>query len=188
MARLVYSAITSLDGYVADESGRFDWAEPDETVHSFITDLTRSAGTHLYGRRTYEVMTAWETMDTDPGMPEYIRDFARVWKAADKIVYSRTLEAAPTARTRIERRFDPTEVQKLASVSEGDILIGGPTLAAAAIAAGIVDEYQVFVTPVVVGGGLRFLPDHVRMDLALMDERRFANGMVFLRYEAKPRR
>jgi dihydrofolate reductase len=184
MARLIYPAIASLDGYVADESGRFDWAEPDEAVHAFVNDLERSAGTYLYGRRMYEVMVAWETLDSDFEQPPYIQDFARIWQAADKIVYSRTLTAVSAARTRIEREFDPEVVRRMKANLESDIIIGGPTLASDAIEAGLVDEYHLFVAPVAVGGGLRFLPDHIRLDLVLLDERRFANGMVYLRYGA----
>ncbi len=184
MARLSYLAITSLDGYVADESGRFDWAEPDEAVHIFVNDLVRSAGTYLCGRRMYEVMAVWETLDSDLEQPPYIRDFARIWQAADKIVYSRTLTAVATARTRIEREFDPEVVRRMKANLESDIMIGGPTLASEAIEAGLVDEYHLFVAPVAVGGGLRFLPDHIRLDLVLLDERRFASGMVYLHYGA----
>lgn len=182
MARLVYSAIASLDGYVADEDGRFDWAEPDEEVHVFANELERSAGTYLYGRRMYEVMAVWETLDSDLELPAYIREFARIWKSVDKVVYSRTLGSPSTAKTRIEREFDPEVVRRMKLDAERDIVIGGPTLASAAIEAGLVDEYDLFVAPVVVGGGLRFLPEHVRIDLELRDERRFTNGMVFLRY------
>lgn len=184
MARLIYSAIASLDGYVADESGHFDWAEPDEAVHVFVNDLERSVGTCLYGRRMYEVMAAWETLDSDLGQPPYIRDFARIWQAADKIVYSTTLPAVSTARTRIAREFDPEAVRLMKANLESDIIIGGPTLAADAIRAGLVDEYHLFVAPVAVGGGLRFLPGHIRLDLVLLDERRFVNGMVYLRHGA----
>ncbi|MBU2601521.1 MAG: dihydrofolate reductase family protein [Actinobacteria bacterium] len=184
MARLIYSAIASLDGYIADESGHFDWAEPDEAVHVFVNDLERSASTYLYGRRMYEVMVAWETLDSDLEQPAYIGDFARIWQAADKIVYSKTLEAASTARTRIDREVDPEAVRWMKANFESDIIIGGPTLAANAIEAGLVDEYHLFVAPAVVGGGLRFLPGHVRLDLVLLDERRFANGIIYLRYGA----
>jgi len=185
MARLIYGAITSLDGYVADEAGRFEWAEPDETVHRFIGDLEQSVGAYLYGRRMYDVMAAWETLGDDPAHPAYIRDFARTWRAADKVVYSTTLKEPFTARTRIERAFDADAVRRMKAESTSDISIGGPTLAAHAIAAGLVDEYQVFVAPVVLGNGLRFLPDRSRIDLTLLDERRFPNGMVFIRYVAE---
>jgi dihydrofolate reductase len=182
MAKLIYSAITSLDGYVADEEGNFDWAAPDEEVHSFLNDLERPIGTYLYGRRMYEVMRAWETMDTGPGQPTVVQDFAKIWQAADKIVYSRTLETAPGARTRIERDFDPEAVRQLKASAGRDLTVGGPNLAAQAIKAGLVDEYELFVTPVVVGGGKRSLPDGIRLKLELMDERRFGNGVVHLHY------
>ncbi|MDO8848262.1 MAG: dihydrofolate reductase family protein [Coriobacteriia bacterium] len=185
MARLICSALASLDGYVADESGRFDWAMPDESVHTFVNDLERSAGTHLYGRRMYEVMAAWETLGSSPEDPPYIRDFAAIWRAADKIVYSKTLETVSTARTRIERDFDPEAVRRMKQDRSSDILVGGPTLAAEAISAGLVDEYHLFVFPVAVGGGLPFLPGHVRLDLTLLDERRFSDGVVYLRYASR---
>ncbi len=182
MGKLVYSAIMSLDGFVADESGGFEWAEPDEEVHAFINDLERGAGTYLFGRRMYELMAVWETLGTDPSEPAPVREFGALWRAAEKVVYSTTLEAAPTERTRIARTFDPEEVRRMKAESDLDLSIGGPTLAACAIEAGLVDEYQLYVVPVVVGGGLRFLGEHVRLDLALLDERRFANGTVHLRY------
>jgi dihydrofolate reductase len=182
MAKLIYSAITSLDGYVADEEGKFDWAAPDEEVHSFVNDLERPVGTYLYGRRMYEVMRAWETMDTGPDQPPAVQDFAKIWQAADKIVYSRTLKTASSARTRIERAFDPEAVRQLKASARRDLTVGGPDLAAQAIKAGLVDEYQLFVTPVVVGGGKRSLPDGIRLKLELMDERRFGNGVVHLHY------
>ncbi len=186
MAKLLYATISSLDGYVADENGKFDWAEPDEEVHAFVNDLERSAGTHLYGRRLYEVLLAWETMDERPDQPQVILDFAEIWQAADKIVYSRTLEAVSSARTRIEREFDPEAVRKLKATSEHDLLIGGPELAAHAVRAGLVDEYHLFLAPVLVGGGKRALPDGVRVDLELLDERRFASGFIYLRYGTRP--
>jgi len=186
MAKLLYATISSLDGYVADENGKFDWAEPDEEVHAFVNDLERSAGTHLYGRRLYEVLLAWETMDERPDQPQVILDFAEIWQAADKIVYSRTLEAVSSARTRIEREFDPEAVRKLKATSEHDLLIGGPELAAHAVRAGLVDEYHLFLAPVLVGGGKRALPDGVRVDLELLDERRFASGFIYPRYGTRP--
>lgn len=184
MGRLIYSAMTSLDGYVADAGGRFDWAEPDETAHTFINDLERSVGTHLFGRKMYEVMAVWEGMDADPDLPPYIRDFARLWQAADKVVYSTTLAETATARTRIERAFDAEAIRRMKASSASDISIGGPTLAAQAIQAGLVDEYHLFIAPVIVGGGLRWLPEGVRVDLTTLDERRFASGMVYVRYGA----
>jgi dihydrofolate reductase len=188
MGKLIYSAIMSLDGYVADEEGNFDWGEPDEEVHTFVNDLERRIGTHLYGRRLYEVMVYWETAHTRAGQPPYIQDFAEIWQAADKIVYSRTLEAVSSARTRIERDLDPEAVRQLKASAERDILVGGPELAAQAIRAGLVDEHHLFVAPVVVGGGKQFLPDNVRLVLELLDERRFGNGMVHLRYGPAPAR
>jgi dihydrofolate reductase len=185
MGSLIYSAITSLDGYIADEHGKFDWGEPDEEVHAFVNDLERSVGIHLYGRRLYEVMTAWETLNTE-NQPAHIRDFAEIWQAAEKIVYSRSLESVSTARTRIEREFDPEAVRDLKATADTDLLVGGPDLAAHAFKAGLVDECQPFVAPMIVGGGKRFLPDHLRQELELADERRFANGMVHLRYRLLP--
>lgn len=182
MAELIYSAITSLDGYVADAEGSFAWAMPDEEVHAFVNDLERPVGTYLYGRRMYEVMAAWETMPTDAGQPPVVRDFAGIWRAADKIVYSTTLDAVSSARTRLVRDFDPDAVRRMKAGAQRDLTVGGPGLAASAIAAGLVDEYQVFIAPVVVGGGTRFLPDGVRLALDLVDERRFGNGMAYLRY------
>jgi dihydrofolate reductase len=185
MAELIYSAIMSLDGYVADEEGNFDWAEPDDEVHAFVNDLERPIGTNLYGRRMYEVMAYWETAHTVPDQPPEILDYAEIWRAADKVVYSATLETVSIARTRIEREFDPDAVRRMKATAERDISIGGPTLAAQAIAAGLVDELHLFVAPVVVGGGTRSLPDGVRWDLDLADERRFRNGVVYLRYRTR---
>ena len=182
MARLVYSAIASLDGYVEDEDGNFDWATPDGEVHAFVNDLHRPLGTYLYGRRMYETMDGWET---DPSIAErspLIRDFAALWQAADKIVYSRTLEAAPTARTWIERNFDPEAVRQMKASAGQDMLVGGPNLAAQAFGAGLVDECHLFVAPILVGGGKRSLPSDVRLELELLDERRFGGGTVYLRY------
>ncbi|HLJ81833.1 MAG TPA: dihydrofolate reductase family protein [Ktedonobacterales bacterium] len=185
MAKLIYSAITSLDGYVADENGNFDWATPDEEVHTFVNNLERPVGTCLYGRRMYEVMVAWETIPSLADQPPYTRDFAAIWQAADKIVYSKTLETASSARTRIERDFDPEAVKQLRARAERDLSIGGPDIAAQAIKAALVDEIRLFVTPVVVGGGNPSLPDHVRLALELLEERRFGNGVVYLRYRTK---
>jgi dihydrofolate reductase len=177
MGRLIYSAIASLDGYVADEHGRWDWSEPDEEVHAFVNDLMRPAGTHLYGRRMYEVLAAWETMeDPDP----VIRDYAQLWRAADKVVYSRALQDVSSARTRIEREFEPEAVRRMKA--EQDLLVGGPQLAAQAIEAGLVDECHLFLSPVVVGGGKQAFPDGMRVRLELVGERRFGNGVVHLHY------
>ena len=184
MAGLIYSAITSLDGYVADEDGKFDWAAPDEEVHSFVNDLERPIGTYLYGRRMYDVLVAWETMDTGE-QPPVMRDYAEIWRAADKIVYSGTLETVSSARTRIERDFNPEAVRQLKARADRDISVGGPELAAQAFKTGLVDECQLFITPIIVGGGKRSLPDDVRLKLELRDERRFGNGMVYLRYRTR---
>ncbi|HYV01117.1 MAG TPA: dihydrofolate reductase family protein, partial [Actinomycetota bacterium] len=175
MAKLIYSAITSLDGYVADANGNFDWAVPDEEVHTFVNDLERQVGTYLYGRRMYEVMVYWETETSIPDQPRFVRDFGEIWRAADKIVYSRTLETVSSARTRIERDFDPGAVGRMKASAGRDLSVGGPELAAQAIRAGLVDEFHLFLTPIVVGGGTRSLPDDVRVELELLDERRFGN-------------
>ncbi len=182
MAKLIYSAITSLDGYVADEDGNFDWAEPDEEVHRFVNDLERPVGTYLYGRRMYEVMVFWETAHTLPDQPPFVKDFADIWQAADKIVYSKTLETVSSARTRLERDFDPAAVRELKASAVRDITVGGPELAAQAIEAGLVDELHLFLTPIVVGGGKPSLPANVRVKLELLDERRFGNGVVYVHY------
>jgi dihydrofolate reductase len=182
MARLIYSGITSLDGYVADRDGNFDWSMPDEEVHTFVNELERPIGTYLYGRRLYEVMRPWETLPAAEDQPGFVLDYAGIWRAADKIVYSRTLEGVSTARTRIERDFDPEPVRQMKAAAERDISVGGPTLAAEAIRAGLVDELHQTLSPIVVGDGKRFFPDDVRVMLELMDERRFANGVVHLHY------
>src|SRR3989440_2939918 len=181
MAKLIYAAIVSLDGYVEDEDGKFDWAAPDDEVHSFINDLERPIGTYLYGRRMYEVMVFWETAHTLADQPPFVQEFAELWQAADKIVYSKTLEDVSSARTRIERDFDPEAVRQLKATAGRDLTVGGPDLAAQALRAGLVDECHLFVVPVVVGGGKRSFPDNVRLELELLDERRFASGMVHLR-------
>jgi dihydrofolate reductase len=181
MGRLVYSAIASLDGYVADEGGRFDWSAPDAEVHAVVNDLERAAGTYLYGRRMYEVLVAWETMETEGASP-VIQDFARVWRAAEKVVYSTTLTEVASARTRIEPSFDPDAIRALKASSDRDVTVGGPTLAAEALRAGLVDELHLFLSPVLVGGGTPALPDGLRLDLTLLGERRFANGVVQLHY------
>ena len=185
MATVIYSAIASLDGYIEDTKGSFDWAEPDEEVHTFVNDLERPVGTYLYGRRMYEMMVYWETAHTLPDQRPFSRDFAAIWQSADKIVYSTTLETMSSARTRIERDFDPELIRQLKSTAERDITVGGPDLAAQAIAAGLVDEYHLFLTPIIVGGGKALLPDNVRVELELIDERRFGSGVVFLRYRTR---
>jgi dihydrofolate reductase len=182
MAKLIYSAITSLDGYTADENGDFDWAAPDEEVHAFVNDLERPVGTYLYGRRMYETMVFWETAHTLPDQSPVFQDFAQIWQAADKMVYSTTLEKASSTRTRIERDFDPDAVRALKAEAVRALTIGGPGLAAEAIRARLVDEYQLFVTPILVGGGTHALPDGVRVKLELLDEHRFGNGTVYLHY------
>lgn len=186
IARLIYSAITSLDGYVADADGNFDWAMPDEDVHTVVNDLERGIGTHLYGRRMYEVMVAWETDDMLEGQPSVIREYAGIWRAADKVVYSTTLEAPSSARTRIERTFDPDAVREMKAAGR-DLSVGGPHLAARALASGLVDEIHLFVSPVVVGGGTRALREGVCLPLHLLGERRFGNGVVHLHYGAAER-
>ena len=185
MAKLIYSAITSLDGYVADEYGNFDWAAPDEEVHTFVNDLERPVGTYLYGRRMYEVMVYWETAHTIADQPDFVQDFAEIWQAADKIVYSKTLETVSSARTRIERDFDPDPVRQLKARARSDISVGGPDLAAQGIKAGLVDEWHLFVAPVVVGAGTQAFPNDVRVKLDLLDERRFGNGTVHLHYRTR---
>ena len=184
MAKLTYLMLASLDGYVADEQGGFDWAEPDEEVHTLVNELDRPVGTHLYGRRMYEVLVAWETLSLDD-QPSFIRDFAEIWRSADKVVYSSMLETVSSARTRIERTFDPEAVRQMKSSSERDLSIGGPHLAAEAFRAGLIDETFLFLAPIVVGGGNPALPRDVRVDLELVDERRFDNGFVFLRHDVK---
>jgi dihydrofolate reductase len=184
MAKLIYSAIASLDGYVADEAGSFDWAAPDEDVHRFVNDLERPVGTYLYGRRMYETMVFWETVGA-ADQPPFVQDYAEIWQAADKIVYSRKLESVSSARTRIERDFDPDAVRQLKRTAERDLTVGGPELAAHALAAGLVDDLHLFLAPVVVGGGTRALPDGLRVDLELLDERRFGSGFVYLRYSLR---
>jgi dihydrofolate reductase len=188
MARLIYSAITSLDGYVADEQGIFDWAEPDEEVHRLVNDVEREVGTYLYGRRMYEVLSAWDRPELAEGQPEVIQDYSRLWRAADKVVYSTTLDEVWTPRTRLERRFDPDAVRQLTQQADRDLSVGGPELAAHAIRAGLVDDYHVFLNPVVVGGGQPWLPHGVRVDLELLDQRRFRSGVTHLHYRTRPRR
>jgi dihydrofolate reductase len=182
MARLIYSALMSLDGFTEDASGRFDWAKPDEEVHAFVNDLVRPLGTHLYGRRMYEVMTAWETMHENPSYPPYILDFAALWQAADKIVFSTTLQEVCSARTRIERVFDPEAIRQMKKDAQRDLSVSGPHLAAQAFRAGLVDECHLIVAPVVVGAGKRALPADLRRELELLAVRRFAGGLVYLHY------
>ena len=184
MAKLLYVMNASLDGYIADEDGKFDWGAPDEEYYAFINDLVRPVGTYLYGRQLYELMAVWETDPAAAAQSPGTREFAQIWQAADKVVYSRTLAAA-TTRTRIERDFDPEGVRHLKAAAERDLTVGGPTLGAQAITAGLVDEVHLLVWPVVVGGGKPFLPNRVRLQLELVDERRFGSGVVYLRYRTQ---
>jgi dihydrofolate reductase len=183
MGILICTGITSLDGYVADAAGNFDWSEPSDEVHTFVNDLERSVSTYLYGRRLYEVMLAWESMHQgDDDQPAVMRDYTAIWQAADKIVYSSTLSGPSSKRTRVERTFDPEAVRTLKATTTGTLSVGGPTLAAHAFAAGLVDEVQMFASPIVVGGGTRFLPDGLNLSLQLKDEYAFRNGVVYLGY------
>ena len=190
MAKMIYAALTSLDGFIEDENGRFDWAVPDEEVHTFINDLMRPVGAYLYGRRLYEVMMGWETdpalADREAGAQHHhspiMRDFAQIWQAADKVVYSKTLQTVSTARTRIEREFDPESIGQMKVAAASDLIIGGPKLAAEAFKVGLVDECHLILAPIAVGAGKKSLPDNLRLKLELLDERRFGNGMVYLRY------
>jgi len=188
MAKLIYGAITSVDGYVNDSEGRFDWAAPDAEVHAFVNDLERDIGTYLCGRRLYETMVYWETAPTDDtGDPDddVGHDYARIWQAADKVVYSRTLEAVASERTTLERDFEAAAVARFVAAADRDVSIGGATLAAEALRAGIVDELRLLTVPAVVGGGTRTLPDGIRLDLELLDERRFAGGATYARYAVR---
>ena len=179
-AMLVYSTLASLDGYIEDADGKFGWAAPDPEVHAFFNEVERPIGTHLYGRRMYETMAAWETIDDER---PFMRDYAELWRAAEKVVYSRSLEAVSSARTRLEREFDPEAVRRLKESSQ--VSVGGAELAAEAIRAGLVDEYHLFLVPTVVGAGKRALPEGVRLELELLDERRFGSGVVYLRYRQR---
>jgi dihydrofolate reductase len=183
MAKLVYSAISSLDGFMADKTGNFDWAEPDEEVHTFINHLERQFGTYLYGRRMYEIMAVWENIQSHD-QPPFITEFAEIWRAADKVVYSTTLESISTARTRLERDFDPEAVRLMMASAALDISVSGPNLAAHAFRAGLIDECLLFVVPIIVGDGLSAFPGDIRLEFLLQDERRFTNGMVYLCYRS----
>jgi dihydrofolate reductase len=187
MAKLIYSAIASLDGYITDQDGEFDWSAPDEEVHAFVNDLERSVGTHLLGRRMYEVLAVWDTLPVAaPGAePTVSEDFAALWQAADKVVYSRRLDAVSAPRTRLERDLVADDVRKLVAEADRDVSVGGPKLAATAFAAGLVDEVHLFLNPIMVGGGKRALPDRVRLELDLIDERRFTSGVVYLGYRVR---
>jgi dihydrofolate reductase len=183
-AKLTYVAIASLDGYIEDAEGKFDWAEPSEEVHAFVNDLVRPVGTHLYGRRMYETMVYWERPPDLSAEPPVVQEFAEIWQRADKVVYSKTLQSADSARTRIEHAFDPEAVRQLKAAASADLSIAGPELAAHAIRAGLVDHFHMFLVPVIVGGGKRALPDS-HVDVELVNERRFANGTVYLHYRTR---
>lgn len=185
MAQLTYSAIASLDGYIEDQNGNFEWAMPDEEVHQFINNLERTNGTYLLGRRMYEIMQVWETDPDLAADSPLTQDFAQIWQAADKIVYSKTLTTVATRQTRIERDFDPEAIRRLKATRAQDLSIGGPELAAHAFRAGLIDECHLFLIPILVGGGKSALPDEVRIELELVDERRFGNGTVYLRYRTR---
>ena len=182
MAKLIYSTQSSLDGYINDDQGKFDWAAPDEEVHTFFNELERPVGTYLYGRRMYEVMRYWQDPDKQEVPADHIRDYTEIWQGADKVVYSRTLDSAPTPRTRIESEFDPTAVREMKDSADADLSVGGPHLAAEALRAGLVDELHQVLYPVIVGGGTAWLPGGLRLNLELLDERRFAGGAVHLHY------
>ena len=184
MAKLIYSAITSLDGFIEDADGKFGWAAPDEEVHAFVNVLERPVGTYLFGRRMYETMVFWESPPNLAEQSPVVREFAGIWQAAEKVVYSRTLPAVASARTRIEREFDPEAIRRLKATAGRDLTVGGAELAGEAISAGLVDEYQLIVVPVLVGAGKRALPDGIRQELELLDVRRFGNGTVYLRYRS----
>jgi dihydrofolate reductase len=192
MAKLIYIANASLDGFTEDEAGKFDWSVPSREVLASISDLERPIGTHLYGRRMYETMAVWETAHTAAGQPAFMpglekfeREFAQIWRAANKIVYSTSIEAVSSARTRIERACDPEAVRRMKARAERDLTVGGPTLAAHLIRAGLVDEYHLYVHPIVLGGGKKWLPNDVRIALELLDEQRFGNGVVHVHYRAR---
>jgi dihydrofolate reductase len=182
MAKLIYAAISSLDGYVADSEGNFDWSMPSEEVHRFVNNLERRIGTYLYGRRMYEVMRYWETASTGNGEPSAGQEFAKMWQATDKIIYSRSLENVSTARTKLEREFDPAAIRRMKADASRDIAVSGPTLAGQALKLGLVDECHLFLSPIVVGGGTPALPDNVRIQLELLDQRHFGNGVVHVHY------
>jgi dihydrofolate reductase len=188
MTQLIYSAITSLDGYIEDSNGKFDWAQPDEEVHTFINDLERTAGTYLFGRRMYETMMVWETDPSLASDSPITRDFAEIWREADKIVYSKTLKAISTSKTRIEQAFDPEAIRRMKVATEHEIIIGGPNLAAQAFRSGLIDECHLFIIPIMVGSGKKSLPDNIHLELELLDEHRFRSGVVFLRYQTRQRR
>lgn len=186
MPKLVYTVIASLDGYTVDADGKFDWSMPSAEVHAHVNAAERSIGTYLYGRRLYETMAYWQTAGNDPADPAEVRDYGELWRAADKVVYSATLDAVSTPRTRLERSFDPAAVRELKDAVDGDVSIGGATLAASALRAGLVDECRIYVVPVIVGGGTPWLPGGLRLRLRLLDDHRFGNGVVHLGYAVGP--
>ena len=185
MAKLIYFTPTSLDGYIADEAGDYDWAAPDEEAFAFINDVMRPIGTYLYGRKMYQTMAVWDTPEVIPDRTPAMLDFARMWQGADKIVYSKSLETVSTPKTRLKREFDPQLVRDLKAQLPHDLSVGGPALAAHAIRAGLVDEYHLLVVPTMLGGGKRILPSNVCVRLDLLDERRLTNGVVYLRYHTQ---
>ena len=185
MSKLIYFMPTSLDGFIAGETDSMDWSAPDEEVSAFINDRHRPIGTYLYGRKNYETMTIWETPDVIPGRTPAMMDFARIWQAADKIVYSKSLETVSTPKTRLEREFEPQTVRDLKAQLPHDISVAGPNLAAQAIRTGLVDEYHLLVIPIMLGGGKRVLPSNVGVKLDLLDERRFGEGWIYLRYRTR---
>jgi dihydrofolate reductase len=185
MAKLLYITPASLDGYITDD-GNYDWSAPDEEVHALFNDLLRPIGMYLYGRKTYQTMAVWETPDVIPGLTPVMMEFARIWQKADKVVYSKSLDTVSTPKTRLERDFDAQSVRELKAQVSPDVSVGGPTLAAQAIATGLVDEYHLVVAPIMLGGGKPILPGNLCVKLDLLDERRFANGMVYLRYRTRP--
>ena len=186
MAALLYTVIASLDGYTVDAEGRFDWATPPADVHAHVNEAERPIGTYLYGRRMYETMAAWQTLGTEPDAVPEVRDYGEIWRAADKVVYSSSLDDVSTPRTRLERSFDPATVASMKDAADADLSVGGATLGATALRAGLVDECGVYVAPVVVGGGTPWLPDRLRLRLRLLDEQRFAGDVVYLRYAVGP--
>ncbi len=182
MANLIYVTNVSLDGFIEDEHGGFEWTEPDDEQFVFVTDLVRPVGTYIYGRRLYETMAVWETEPALAAQSELMADFAHVWQAADKIVYSTTLDAVSTGRSRLERNFDPAAVRKMKATTSRDLMVGGANIAAHAFSAGLIDECHLFIGPCVVGRGKPSLPSELRAKLELLDERRFGNGVVYVRY------
>lgn len=185
MARLSYTAMASLDGYIEDTTGSFDWAEPDEEVHRFFNDLERSVGLDLYGRRLYETMVFWGDPDNVAGGPDYVLEFGEIWRVKDKVVFSRSLESVSSERTRIEREFDPELILRWKLEADADLSIGGAELAGLALRAGLVDDVNLMLVPILVGGGKPALPRGIAQKLELVDERRFRSGFVYLSYRVK---